>query len=947
MPGDRTTKVTLRADTANYISNMEKAAATTRKMADDSQAKLAQHTQSLQAVGTAAFAMGTVLAAGVALAVSKFAEFDKAMSGVQAATHESSSNMGLLREAAIKAGADTVFSATEAANAVEELSKAGLSTADVLSGALAGSLDLASAGELGVAKAAGIMSTALTQFHQPGSAASHVADLLAAGAGKAMGSVEDLSGALNQGGLVASQAGMSIEETTGTLAAFASAGLLGSDAGTSLKTMLLALEKPSKQAQDTMDQYGISVYDANGNMLSMSSMAGQLQDKLGTLSAAQRNSALATIFGTDAVRSASVLYDQGADGIQDWIDKTNDAGYAAETARLKLDNLSGDLEQLGGSIDTVLIQTGSGANEVLRALTQDLTGFINSIGQVPAPVLGIGLGLAALMSAASLAGGAFFLAVPKLAAFRVALETMGPVAQRTGAALGAVGKAAGIVAVVAAAVEGLSLLAHTMDAASASAEDLQNALKVGGTGAKTFATTFKGLDAFHLNAYKDDWGGFIDVISRSPDNRWLPGFTHDLFALAPAMDKGRDSLAALGKEMSSLDPGQASATFRNLVKEMGGSKKAASELLDLMPDYRDALIAQATALDIDVTSGSKSEIQTKLLKLAQDGATGSTEDNSAALEALSGKATSATTDIGALSDAIKGFGSTQLDANAAERDFQAAIDDQVTTLQAQKDAYLEAHKTMAGFTNSLDIGTDAGRENSASLDAIAQKAIDMAAAVSQQTNGQEKATKAISDGRDALIAALAQFGITGKAADDYADSLGLIPKDVATAVTISTDPAQAALDAWLKANANHKVHIATSFSGGQVDHAAGGGTVTGVGTSKSDSNLYALSVGEEVIQEPYATRYRPILKQINMGMFPGYADGGTVGFQPAPVYTPAPPRMYMPGPGPSQGVSVSLDGARIVLDVGGQEIIGVIRGQAASVLNASTNRAYAASLGRS
>jgi TP901 family phage tail tape measure protein len=102
---------------------------------------------------------------------------------------------------------------------------------------------------LDVADAAQIAATALTQFKLEGSDIPHVADLLAAGAGKAQGSVDDLSQALNQGGLVASQAGQSIEDTTGVLAAFAAAGLIGSDAGTSLKTALIALEKPSTAAQ--------------------------------------------------------------------------------------------------------------------------------------------------------------------------------------------------------------------------------------------------------------------------------------------------------------------------------------------------------------------------------------------------------------------------------------------------------------------------------------------------------------------------------------------------------------------------------------------------------------------------------------------------------------------------------------------------------------------------
>ena len=67
------------------------------------------------------------------------------------------------------------------------------------------------------------------------------------------------------------------------------------------------------------------------------------------------------IFGSDAVRAANVLYEQGTAGIKKWTEKVNDAGYAAETAAMKQDNLAGDIEKLAGSIDSVFLKSGSGA----------------------------------------------------------------------------------------------------------------------------------------------------------------------------------------------------------------------------------------------------------------------------------------------------------------------------------------------------------------------------------------------------------------------------------------------------------------------------------------------------------------------------------------------------------------------------------------------------------
>jgi hypothetical protein len=157
--------------------------------------------------------------------------FDKSMSRVAAASQASGAELGRLRQAALDAGADTQYSAEESAAAITELAKAGVSTADVLGGGLTGALNLAAAGEMEVADAAEVGATALSVFGLKGSEMSHVADLLAAGAGKAQGSVHDMGMALNQSALVADQAGLSIEDTTGALAMFAANGLLGSDAG--------------------------------------------------------------------------------------------------------------------------------------------------------------------------------------------------------------------------------------------------------------------------------------------------------------------------------------------------------------------------------------------------------------------------------------------------------------------------------------------------------------------------------------------------------------------------------------------------------------------------------------------------------------------------------------------------------------------------------------------
>jgi TP901 family phage tail tape measure protein len=391
---NRTVSVALKAEIGQYVAGMSKASAATMRVGEAARDSQAQASKHFDLAGKAGLVMGGLVVAGLGMAVAKTMEFEKSMSAISAATGATGASLEQFRSAAMKAGADSQYSATEAANAITEMAKAGVSAKDILGGGLAGALDLAAAGQLDVADAAGIASVAMTQFSLSGKDLPHVADLLAAGAGKAMGSVDDLGMALKQSGLIASAAGLSIEETTGGLSAFASAGLIGSDAGTSFKTMLQALQAPSTKAAGVMSDLGLNMYDANGNMLGLSDMAGQLQDKLGGLTEEQRNSALATIFGSDAVRAANVLYKEGAVGIAEWTAKVNDAGYAHKQAAALTDNLAGDIERLGGALDTAFIKSGGAFTGILRDLAQGLTGIINGasalmdvIGAIPGPVL--------------------------------------------------------------------------------------------------------------------------------------------------------------------------------------------------------------------------------------------------------------------------------------------------------------------------------------------------------------------------------------------------------------------------------------------------------------------------------------------------------------------------------------------------------------------------------
>lgn len=374
--------IRLMADTASYEAAMTRAGSTARTVAsgmENTGRKSALIASGMTAAGLAVAAFGVA-------AVKMAADFDQQMSTVQANTGATSAQMDQLRAAAIEAGASTVYSASDSADAINDLGKAGMSVTDILTGGLSGALNLAASDGMAVGDAAEYMANALSMFHLKGSQASQVADTLAAGAGKAVGNVSDFGEALNNCGAQANSFGMNVQETTGVLALFAQNGTIGAEAGTQLNSMLMKLAAPSAEASNTMKELGISAYDAQDHFVGMANFAGQLQKAEKGLTDEQRNQANATIFGSYAIKAANYLYEAGESGVNKWTKAVSESGYAAEQAAAKNNNLKGDLENLGGSMESLMISVGEGAQGPLRKMVQGLDTLVDAFAGLPSGV---------------------------------------------------------------------------------------------------------------------------------------------------------------------------------------------------------------------------------------------------------------------------------------------------------------------------------------------------------------------------------------------------------------------------------------------------------------------------------------------------------------------------------------------------------------------------------
>lgn len=308
-------------------------------------------------------------------------DFEAQVSKVRATGEATEPQLKALEAQSMKMGRTFGVSATDAMQSVEALAKAGVSTQDIMGGGLTGALSLAAAGEMDVGESAETASSAMAQFGLRGKDVGHIADVLAQGANLAQGGVSELSQALSQGGMVASQMGMSLDQTVGVLAEFANKGLMGSDAGTSLKSMLQRLSNPAADARRQMEKLGIAAYDSSGKFVGLSNFAGQLQTSMSKLTPAQRDAAMSTIFGSDAVRAASILYTDGAKGVAKWTKDVGKSGAAMETARVNTDNLKGDLDKAKASFQDAFITMGKSSQSPLRTVVQ---GFSSIADKAPA-----------------------------------------------------------------------------------------------------------------------------------------------------------------------------------------------------------------------------------------------------------------------------------------------------------------------------------------------------------------------------------------------------------------------------------------------------------------------------------------------------------------------------------------------------------------------------------
>ncbi|EJC3739875.1 phage tail tape measure protein [Enterococcus faecium] len=355
----------------------------------------------MQGTGAAMTKYITTPLIGVGVAVAKVGgDFEAQMSRVKAISGATGDTFEQMKQQAIDLGAKTAFSAKESAAGMENLASAGFSAQEIMK-AMPGLLDLAAVSGGDVALASENTATALRGFGLEASQAGHVADVFARAAADTNAEVGDMGEALKYVAPVANSMGISLEETAAAIGIMSDAGIKGSQAGTTLRGALSRLARPTKAMQDTMDNLGVSFYDADGKMKPLKTQVELLKKAFEGLTPEQQQNALVTLYGQESLSGMMALIDKGPDSLGKLTKSLKDSdGAADDMARTMQDNMNSSIEQMFGAFESAAIVIQKILAPSIRKVADAISGLVEKFVSAPEStqklVVAIGLIVAAI-----------------------------------------------------------------------------------------------------------------------------------------------------------------------------------------------------------------------------------------------------------------------------------------------------------------------------------------------------------------------------------------------------------------------------------------------------------------------------------------------------------------------------------------------------------------------
>ncbi len=302
--------------------------------------------------------------------------YTSVMSEVEAISGASSSDLAMMEGAAREYGATTVFSASEAAEALKYMSLAGWDAQQSTS-ALGGVLNLAAASGMGLGEASDMVTDYLSAFGMEASKSTYFADMLAYAQSNSNTTAAQLGEAYKNSAANMHAAGQDVETTTSLLEAMANQGRKGSEAGTTLGAMMRDVTAKMEDGAIKIGDTSIAVQDASGNFRDMTDILTEVGEATEGMGSAQRAAALSSVFTDDSIKGVNMVLAEGMDKVAGYEEALRSAtGASEDMAETMNDNLTGDMANMNSAYEEMQLQVFEAMEEPLREGAQWVTSDI-------------------------------------------------------------------------------------------------------------------------------------------------------------------------------------------------------------------------------------------------------------------------------------------------------------------------------------------------------------------------------------------------------------------------------------------------------------------------------------------------------------------------------------------------------------------------------------------
>lgn len=712
-------------------------------------------------LGTVAVAGGAVLAAGLALSARAAMEWESAFAGVRKVVDGSPEQMAAL-EQQLRAMATTMpATAVEIAGVAEAAGQLGVARKDIAEFTataikLGVSTNLsAEDAATGLAKLGNVMSVATGEVDRAGAALVALGNAGASTESDILEMAQRIAGA---GRLV----GMTEAQVLGFANALSSVGIEAEAGGTAISRVFLTIDAAVRDGGRKLDLFASTAgqsaqsfarswrEDAAGATAQFVAGLGRVQKAGGNVSGVLGQLSLDEIRVRDTLLRTSQASDLLAQSVQLGSDAWEANTALVDEANRRFETSESRIQMARNQLNDAAIDIGGAVLPAFASLAEDVGTAAEMFRDLPDGVKDTAAKLAAVAAVIGIVGGSAAIALPRVVALKVALEEMGPRGQRAAAGLGRMGAALtgpvgiGVTAGLTVATAALGAWAKKHIEARQRVDDLTEAIKAdsGALAENVRQRTYSVLVE----------SGAVDIAKRFKVN--LEDLTDAAMGQAFAVQAVNEQMAAFveGKDIRPL-----AGDWHKLKDAIGGTNE---EIQAGLTAYRDQQAAMGDTADS-----------------AQDAAT-ATRAAGRATQSMGDTAEWAANQLSDLTKTLDAQAKGALDARSAARDWEQAIDD-------ADEAVKGLTKRQREHGRALDEGTDAGRRNGEILDRLARAALENAEAVGKSTGSDTAFRSSLEQSRKKLIATAQGFGMSKKAAEEYADSILGVPPVVSTQVRLT------------------------------------------------------------------------------------------------------------------------------------------------------------------